>query len=220
MGGGVRALAVWCPDWPVVAAEIVEGVPAHEPVAVLAANRVIACSEAARTEGIRRGLRKREAQSRCPRLVVVAADPGRDARAFEPVVAAVEQLAPGVGVVRPGACALAARGPVRYFGGEERAAEVIVEEIAQACAVESQVGIADGVFAAGLAARAGQLVPVGDTARFLAGLPVTVLDRPQLTDLLKRLGLRTLGDFAALPPADVLARFGFDAAYAHRLAAA
>ena len=220
MGGGVRTLAVWCPDWPVVAAEIVEGVPAHEPVAVLAANRVIACSEAARAEGIRRGLRKREAQSRCPRLVVVAADPGRDARAFEPVVAAVEQLAPGVEVVRPGACALAARGPVRYFGGEERAAEVIVEEIAQACAVESQIGIADGVFAAGLAARAGQLVPVGETARFLAGLPVTVLDRPQLTDLLKRLGLRTLGDFAALPPADVLARFGFDAAYAHRLAAA
>src|SRR4029453_3501757 len=143
MGGGVRTLAVWCPDWPVVAAEIVEGVPAHEPGAVLAANRVIACSEAARTEGIRRGLRKREAQSRCPGLVVVAADPGRDARAFEPVVAAVEQLAPGVEVGRPGGCAVPARGPSGYYGGETEAAERLVEHAALTCAVEIQAGIAD-----------------------------------------------------------------------------
>jgi protein ImuB len=215
----VRTLAVWCPDWPVIAAEIIEGVPAHTPVAVLAANRVIACSESARGEGVRRGLRKREAQSRCPSLTVVVHDPARDARAFEPVVAAVEELAPGVEILRPGVCALAARGPSRYFGGEGVAAERIVEHVAQACAVESQVGVAEGVFAAGLAARAGQTVPPGETARFLAALSVTVLDRPQLTDLLRRLGIRTLGDFAALPGGDVLARFGSDAAYAHRLAA-
>ena len=217
--GMIRTLAVWLPDWPVVAAEIVDGVPAHTPVAVLAANRVVACSESARAEGIRRGLRKREAQSRCPDLAVVAYDPARDTRAFEPVVAAVEELAPGVEILRPGTCALAARGPSRYFGGEERAAERIVEHIAQSCAVESQVGIADGVFAAGLAARAGFVVAPGRTPEFLAGRNITVLDRPQLTDLLRRLGIRTLGDFAALPPGDVLARFGFDAAYAHRLAA-
>jgi protein ImuB len=215
----VRALVVWCPDWPVVAAEIVDGVPATAPVAVLHANRVVACSEAARAEGVCRGLRKREAQSRCPRLTVVDHDPGRDARAFEPVVAAVETVATGVEVIRPGVCALAARGPARYFGGEEQAAERIVEQIAQDCAVESQVGIADGVFAAGLAARAGRIVPPGDTPRFLAGQPIEVLGRPRLTDLLRRLGVRTLGDFAALPAGDVLARFGFDAALAHRLAA-
>ena len=82
-------------------------------------------------------------------------------------------------VIRPGACALAARGPARYFGGEEPAAERIVEQVAQACAVESQVGIADGVFAAGLAARAGQLVAAGADA----GVPrrrwtIAALDRP------------------------------------------
>jgi protein ImuB len=214
----MRTLYVWCPDWPVLAAEIVEGVPAHEPVAVLAANRVIACSEAARGEGIRRGLRKREAQSRCPRLTVVEHDPGRDARAFEPVVAAVEELAPGVEVVRPGACALAARGPARYFGSEEAAAERIVEHVAQACAVEAQIGIAEGVFAAGLAARVGRIVPAGQTAPFLAELDISTVDRPELVDLLRRLGVDTLGQFAALPATDVLARFGLDAALAHRLA--
>ena len=94
---------LWCPDWPVVAAAITEGVDPHGAVAVMFANRVYACSPAARAEGIRRGLRKREAQGRCPQLVVVERDPGRDARAYEPVVAAVEELAPGVEVVRPGA---------------------------------------------------------------------------------------------------------------------
>ncbi|OJF09946.1 DNA polymerase Y family protein [Couchioplanes caeruleus] len=216
---GPRTLLVWCPDWPVVAAEIVEGVSAAGPVVVLRGNRVVACSEAARAEGVRRGLRRREAQGRCPQLVVVEHDPGRDARAFEPVVAAVEEVAVGVEVVRPGACALAARGPSRYFGGEERAAERIVEQVAQACAVESQVGIADGVFAAGLAARGGRIVAAGRTREFLASVTIEALERPALADLLRRLGVATLGDFAALPASDVLTRFGFDGALAHRLAA-
>ncbi|WP_373870634.1 DNA polymerase Y family protein [Micromonospora sediminimaris] len=215
----VRTLLLWCPDWPVLAAEIVDGVPATGPVAVLHANRVIACSERARAEGVRRGLRRREAQGRCPGLTVVDHDPGRDARAFEPVVAAVEEVAVGVEVIRPGACALAARGPSRYLGGEEAAAERIVEHVALSCAVESQVGVAAGVFAAGLAAREGRIVPPGGTPEFLAGQPVEALGRPALADLLRRLGVRTLGDFAALPAGDVLARFGFDGALAHRLAA-
>ncbi|MBU2665658.1 DNA polymerase Y family protein [Actinoplanes bogorensis] len=212
-------MLLWCPDWPVIAAEIVLGVAAAQPVIVLHGNRVVACSEAARREGVRRGLRRREAQSRCPQVEAVEHDPGRDARAFEPVVAAVEEVAPGVEVIRPGACALAARGPSRYFGGEEAAAERIVEQVAESCEVESQVGIAEGVFAAGLAARAGRVIPVGETSEFLRGQPIEAIERPGLTDLLKRLGLKTLGEFAALPAGDVLTRFGFDGALAHRLAA-
>ncbi|MFC7532691.1 DNA polymerase Y family protein [Actinoplanes sp. GCM10030250] len=218
METAVRTLLVWCPDWPIVAAEIVEGVPVHEPVAVISGNRVLACSEAARRDGVRRGLRRREAQSRCPRLIVVEHDPGRDARAFEPVVAAIEEVVAGVEVIRPGACAVAVRGPARYFGGEEAAAERIVEQVAQACAVECQAGIAEGVFAAGIAARTGLVVAEGGTRAFLSGVPVEALERPDLTDLLHRLGVKTLGEFAALPAGDVLTRFGFDGALAHRLA--
>lgn len=212
-------MLVWCPDWPVVAAGLVEGVSVHEPVAILAANRVVACSVAARAEGVRGGLRKREAQSRCPHLVVLEDDPARDARAFEPVVAAVEELAAGVEVIRPGSCALAARGPSRYFGSEAAAAERIVEHVAQSCLVEAQVGVAEGAFAAGLAARTGRLVKPGETPAFLAGIDIAALDRPELVDLLRRLGVGTLGAFAALPAADVLGRFGLDAVLAHRLAA-
>ncbi|HEY8473699.1 MAG TPA: DNA polymerase Y family protein [Natronosporangium sp.] len=219
MTGPVRTLLVWCPDWSVIAAELTTGVPARAPVAILHAGRVVACSPAARAEAVTWGLRKREAQSRCPELVVLEHDPARDARAFEPVVAAVEQVVAGVEVIRPGACALAVRGPARYFGSEERAAERIVEQIGQECAVEARVGIADGSFAAELAARAGRIVPPGQTRAFLAGQDVRKLGRPELADLLRRLGIRTLGEFAALPAGDVLTRFGFDAALAHRLAA-
>ena len=45
-----------------------------------------------------------------------------------------------------------------------------------------------------------------------------VLGRPALADLLGRLGLRTLGDLAALPRASVAARFGPEGVRAHRLA--
>jgi protein ImuB len=215
----MRTMYVWCPDWPVIAAGLVEGIPVHEPVAVLAANRVVASSAAARAEGVRPGLRRREAQGRCPHVVVVPDDPARDARAYEPVVAAVEELAPGVEVVRPGSCALAARGPARYFGSEAGAAERIVEHIAQTTRVEAQIGVAEGVFAAGLAARAGRLIEPGGTTGFLADIDIGALERPELVDLLRRLGVGTLGAFAALPATSVLARFGLDAALAHCLSA-
>jgi protein ImuB len=167
----------------------------------------------------------------CPDWPVRADDPDRDARAFEPVVAAVESLVFGVEVVCPGLVAVPARGPSRYFGGEPRVAERIVEVVAARAGVQCQIGIADGLFAATLAAHRGLRVPPGDSVGFLASLgiaelhqpAVTGVDRPTsdraaLVDLLHRLGLRTLGAFAALPVDDVASRFGLDGVRAHRLA--
>ncbi|MGB2922185.1 MAG: DNA polymerase Y family protein, partial [Mycobacterium sp.] len=103
-------------DWPAVAAGTAVGLPSTVPIAVTLANRVIACSAAARAAGVRRGLRRRESQSRCPELHVVTADPGRDARHFEHVTAAVDELVPRAEVLRPGLLALSVRGAARYFG--------------------------------------------------------------------------------------------------------
>jgi protein ImuB len=221
---GTRVLALWSPDWPVTAAAMAAHVPPHRPAAVIVANRVLACSALARAQGVRRGLRRREAQARCPDLAVLTRDPDRDARAFEPVVAAVEELAPGVEVVRPGLVALAAQGPVGWFGGEQEAAVALVDQVAARTGVESQVGVADGLFAAVLAARRALAVAPGDTPAFLAPLGVEELDREpdvdrsELVGLLRRLGLRSLGAFAALDAEDVASRFGADAVHCHRLA--
>ncbi len=205
-----RLLTLWCPDWPVVALDL----PVDAPVAVLVGEEVFACSRAARAEGVRRGLRRREAQRRCPDLLVVDRDEASEARAFEPVVAALEAVCPTVEVTRPGLCALATKGPARYFGGDEALMRAVIEATSGA----HRIGIADGRFASAQAARRGIVVPPGKAAAFLAPLPVDLLDRPALVDLFVRLGLRTLGDVAALPSRQVASRFGAEGIAAHRLA--
>ena len=115
IAAAVRTLVLCCPEWPVVAA----GAVPDQPLAVVHANRVIASSPAARFEGVTPGLRRREAQGRCPGLDVVAADPARDARAFEPLAVALDVLTPRIEMTRPGTIAFATHGPSRYFGGDD-----------------------------------------------------------------------------------------------------
>jgi protein ImuB len=61
-------------------------------------------------------------------------------------------------------------------------------------------------------------VAAGGTPAFLAPYPVSVLDVPELTDLLPRLGIWTIGDFARLSAAEAANRFGLPGRRAHRLA--
>ncbi len=216
-------VAVWCPDWPVVAAGVAAGVPA----VVLHANRVVARSPAAAADGVVIGQRRRQAQQRCPDVVLLDHDTDRDARAFEPVVRAVGRFAPRLEVVEPGWLSLGARGPSRYFGGDERLAEQVVAAVRGEAATDVGVGVADGRFAAAVAARrAGRrpvVVPPDASAAFLAPLPVAWLHHvgeadAELVGLFARLGLARLGDLAALPAGDVLARFGPPGRHAHRMA--
>ena len=72
-------------------------------------------------------------------------------------------------------------------------------------------------FAAILAARSQLIVPAGEVAQFLAPWSVATLARPELAVTLQRLGVTTLGQFAALPASHVSDRFGADAAACHRL---
>jgi protein ImuB len=261
-------LVVWCPDWPVTAA----GAPPTRPVAVIHSGRVVTCSAAARAEGVRRGQRRREAQGSCPELELIAHDPDRDARAFEAVLVAVESFTPKVEVLLPGECAFRARGVARHYGGEAVLATAVARAVDDVLGGHGRcrIGIADGRFAAGLAARYGLPTPVGPgaaglpashglaaragpgasglpashgpaavagpgahgppgaasqiivpasgSANFLAPFPVGVLERPELADMLVRLGLTTLGHVAARPRAALAARFGPEGIRAHRLA--
>jgi protein ImuB len=156
----------------------------------------------------------------CPDWPSDAEDSGPGARAFEQVVTLVEGFSPQVEVLRPGACALSARGPARYFGGEEALARKITEVVVN-CGFTCRVGVADGLFAAQLAAQAGPsglVVAAGRTSAFLAPHPVSALGSAELADLLPRLGIWTLGEFAALSAAEAGSRFGAQGALAHRLA--
>lgn len=219
-----RLLVLWCPDWPVYAHAAAERLSADAPIAVIEKNIVLACSPAARDEGVTRGMRQREAQARCPGIRLLRHDPTLDARAFEPVLAALEGALPGVHPIRPGMLAVRARGPARYYGGEKAAAFALLGIVRQQGVPHAQAGIADGLFAAERAARVPApddvtIVPEGAAAGFLAPLPVSLLGDPELESLLPRLGIRTLGQFAGLAESDVAARFGPLGARLHALAA-
>lgn len=231
-----RLAVVHCPQWPVSAA----GCAADDAVAVVHANRVVARSVVAAAAGVRIGQRRREAQARCPHLRVVAHEPLAAARAFTRVADAVATIVPRLEITRPGVLTFVARGPSRYFGGDEPMARLVADTAQQAIGAGGAragigatgpvgVGIADGRFAAGVAARhasrygAPHVVEPGGSPAFLAPLSLRWLQdvgdiAVEQVHLLGRLGLRSLGDLAALPEPDVLARFGWHGVAARRMA--
>lgn len=230
-----RLVTVWCPDWPIAAACMSGAVAADEPAAVLRSGRVVARSAAAARAGVVAGQLRRQAQRCCPELTLVDHDPGRDARSFEPVVRSVAEMVPRLDLVEPGWLTFAARGPSRYFGGDTALAERLVGLVHELTGAPVGVGVADGRVTSAIAARRAVIDPVGarsggvevvepgGSAGYLAPLPVTWLRElgdadAASVDVWVRLGLRTMGALAALPVAEVAARFGRAGELAHRLA--
>jgi protein ImuB len=237
-------VSIWFPDWPVTAA----GYGPDVPAAVMGANRVIARTAAAAADGVVIGQRRRQAQRRCPHLTLVDRDVDRDAREFEPIVRAVAELSPRLDVIEPGWISLLARGPSRYFGGDRALADRLIERLGELPGEQwggstdpvlpvVGIGVADGRFASSVAARLGArrrlrdgrpdgepvIVEPGASGAFCADLPIGWLQTlgecdAELVELFGRLGLRRLGDLAALPVVDVLGRFGHPGVHAHRLA--
>jgi len=241
-----RLVAIWVPDWPVVALTLEARQqrrhsrarqeaphlpdPATEPVAVVGARGVLAASAPARRAGIATGMRLRTARSLCPELTVLPPQEERQSRAFETVMEALSSLLADPMVVRPGLALSGVRGPAAWIGGEEPLASALVETVTQEADVECQIGIADSLSGAVLAARRGVIVEPGRTPEFLAPWPLSALlsclplsrlrrDARPLLETFTRLGLRTLADLAALPRKDVTTRFGPLGERLHRLAA-
>ncbi|MDR2113804.1 MAG: DNA polymerase Y family protein, partial [Bifidobacteriaceae bacterium] len=226
-----RLAAVWLPDWPVAAAILTGVVTADQPVIVADTRRVKAASPAARAAGVRSGMKRRAAIALCPTAQVVPADPLRDSRAFEKVAALVHSLVPGVELLRPGLLLCPAAGASRYYGSDEALAEYLLTQVAAQTGAEAWVGVADGLLAAILAARDGQIVPSGESRSYLAPRALRDLklalrgtesgaNLDVLLDLLARLGIKTLGDLATLPAANVAERLGTLGIWVQRLARA
>ena len=243
-----RVMVLWCPDWPITAVRTAGNYESDTPIALIEKGLVYASSASARAEGVARGIRVREAQARCPQLIVIDYDPALDNRVFEPLVTAIEELTPGVQLLRPGVCAVRSRGVAQYYGGELPAALALTGRLDDLGANGARAGIADGIYTAEQAARltggfpgspspggspnsGGSLgssgfsgspvrvVPAGASGEFLDRLPISLIGDPSLTTLLKRLGIDSLGQFAALAADDVRVRFGAPGARLHALAA-
>ena len=238
-----RLVAVWVPDWPLVALAFeahecrrlgvpreIAPDPALSPVAIIGGRGVVAAASApARASGVATGMSGRVARALCPALVTIPSRPDREVRGFEAVMEALGTLLADPFVARPGLALSIAHGPAAWAGGEGELAAALVGAVAEATGAECQVGIADSMLGAILAARTGVIVPPGETSEFLSSWPLEVIlaavptprlrqEARRVLETFVRLGLYSLGDLAALPVRDVVARFGSAGALVHELA--
>lgn len=168
----------------------------------------------AAARGIRPGLGLREVIALCPEATILPPHPLREVAALDRIVAALEELSPLVepDSERPGSCFVDLLGLERRLGPPRAAAARLLTAVSPI--LRPRVGVAPTRFAARVAAGRAEpgrvlAVDAAETAAFLATAPVGWLPLPP--DALRRferLGLRTLGDLAALPAAAVQARFG------------
>ena len=183
-------------------------------------------SAAAETFGVTAGMRVGEALARCPELRLVPPDPERERSAWGTVLDRLEGIGAEPESDTPGIAYFDAGALRRIHGGD---VEGVIAAARRALGGSVRLGCAPSRFAsyaAALQARPRRRRTVVIAARmvrgFLAPLPVALLrTRPELAglpDTLDRLGIRTLGELAALPPAAVAERFGHPGLLALELA--
>jgi protein ImuB len=186
--------------------------------------RVGEVSPAAEAFGVVPGTRVGEALSRCPDLRLVAPDPEATRAYWNAVLDRLEGLGAVVESDDPGVAWLEADGLVRLHGGH---LEGVMSAVRRALPVGIRMGAAPSRFSAYAAAlharwRSSQIVPAGAVRAYLASLPVGLLrPRPgleEIPELLERLGIRTLGELAAMPSSAISERFGHPGLLALELA--
>jgi protein ImuB len=188
-------------------------------------------SGSAEALGVHTDMRLGEALARCPGLRLVPPDPESAGAAWESVLTALEGVGAAVEPAHAGEASFEASGLRRLYGGN---LEGVLARVRRAVAMPARLGAAPSRFCAYAAAtrarpgRAARIVPAGAECTFLAPLPVTLLRaRPEvvvrersedLCTVLERLGVRTLGELAALDAASVSDRFGRRGLLARELA--
>lgn len=143
---------------------------------------------------------------------------GSSLRGYLSVLDALTVLCPFTEPVRLGLLVLPVRGPSRFFGGETAVLETVRQSVHDLIGCEPSLGVADGLFCAELAARAGVVVAAGETESFRRAQPLSALGRKDLATTCRRLGLHTLGAFADLERARVAERFSTSVLQLHRVA--
>ncbi|MEA2318390.1 MAG: protein ImuB [Solirubrobacteraceae bacterium] len=178
-------------------------------------------SRAAEAFGIHPGMRLGEALARCPRLALVPPDPVGVADDWERVVRRLESVGAGVEAGRPGLACFDARGLRRLHGGS---LDGVVAAVRAALRRPARIGAGPSRFCAlAAAARARpRRTSIISRGSELAPEPVALLrfrdETAALPETLERLGVRTLGELAALPRSAVSDRFGAVGLLAHDLA--
>jgi len=208
-----QIVSVWLPHWPIerLKHERAKRFCAHgldeRPFALVGAGekglRLTAVNAAAERESLLPGLGLADARARYPRLLTDPAEPEKDAAALLRLAHWCNRYSPSFNV--DGACGLwiDATGASHLFGGLEALALDLEGRLAR-FGFTAGIGLGATLGAAWARARFAPL----QTDALLAGLPAEGLRlSPETLALLKRLGLRRIGDLERLPRTALKRRF-------------
>jgi DNA polymerase-4 len=200
------------------------------PVVIAAAQRladvtqVLDCSVEALAEGVHPGMPLGQAERLCPEAIFLAPRLDLYRATATDLFDLLRSQAPAVEQAQPGGLYLG------LAGLEQRDAEALAlccgqsELIHRELRLASTVGVAVNKFTAEVASLCIGLnrvlvLSAGTEREFLSDFAVTLLPvEAEMRQRLELFGLRRLGQFAGLPPAAVLAQFGWEGQRAHRLA--
>ncbi|MEM1381092.1 MAG: DUF6504 family protein [Pseudomonadota bacterium] len=171
--------------------------------------RLHVLSAAAEEVGLYPGMALADARAAVPQLLTRTQDLVREERLLFALHRWAHRFSPFVGMEPPDALALDITGCAHLFGGEEAMSEAVRAEV-EGLGFHTRAALADTKGAAQALARFGgedsTIVPPGESPQVISTLPVAALGAESRH--LRRLGLKTLGDVAQLPGADLTKRFG------------
>ncbi|MFZ5919558.1 MAG: DNA polymerase IV [Chloroflexota bacterium] len=181
---------------------------------------VASCSYAARQHGVRSAMPMGRALRLCPELIIVSSRHGLYGQVSRQVMEILRGLTPLVEQISIDEAFLDLTGLPQP---PEKTARDLQARIRDELHLPSSIGIAGNKLVAKIATEVGKkaakggsppfgltVVPPGEEAAFLDPLPAEMLwgVGPKTAEKLAGLGLRTIGDIARWPEADLVRRFG------------
>jgi DNA polymerase-4/protein ImuB len=176
--------------------------------------RVVDCTPEAAAQGVRAEMLLREVTTLCPDAVFIPSNPASEAAAFDVIVESLETFSPLVEPAELGTCYVDLHGLGRHNPSLNEAGARLLALVSPV--LRPRAGISHGKFTAWVAARQSapgsvRIIPENEARDTLASVVASWLPYPAaLIARFDRLGLRTLGDIAALPASALQARFGPD----------
>jgi protein ImuB len=217
-----RIVSVWLPDWPITAWSKAAGRTTPPEAFALVDRRgnkglvLHAVNAPARALGLFRGQSHADARAIAPNLVSAPCEPDCEAAGLDRLALWAERYSPCVAVDSTPAWEglfLDLTGGAHLFGGDAALLAEIEARLAKA-GVPAVAAIADSPGAAWALARyaADRVAAPGATREAVAGLPVDALRlQPEALRLLRRFGLKRIGDLYGLPRSGLARRFRGDA---------
>lgn len=210
-----RFASIWFPhlttDWLTIRRPelkdlpFVFAAPVHGRMIISAVNRI------AERQGINSGMVLADAKAFLPSLVVIDECPRLAEKLLKVIGHWCIRFTPIVAVDEPGGLLLDISGCAHLWGGEREYLKHIIARI-KGRGYNMRIAVADTIGTAWAVARFGKMMPIiecgGQLEALLSLPPVALRLEKDIVERLHKLGLKTIGSFAAMPRSALRRRFG------------